>query len=100
MVRKGQIYRCKAKLPVICMTSWSAPFTGGHERVLPRGESFKISNDPPASATAVYADPINYDELHAILIPDDDRKAKNYVGFYLCVQLEQIESDCELIGNS
>ena len=41
-VERGQQYRAKVDVSVICMT-WAAPFTGGYERVLPKGETIVIA---------------------------------------------------------
>jgi hypothetical protein len=95
MVRKGERYRSTVPLKVIAMTSWNAPYTGGEEAVLPAGEEFAIANDPPEGATAVYCDPIRYDELHAHFVPAKDRRNKRYSGYYLCIDLSLIAEHCE-----
>jgi hypothetical protein len=97
MVRKGQRYRSIVPLQVIAMTSWAAPFTGGEKRVLPAGEEFVISNDPPEGATAVYCDPVRYEELHAQFVPTRDRQSKRYTGYYLCIDLNVIAGQCEQV---
>lgn len=87
-------------IPVTAMTSWRAPFTGGYERTLPAGEEFVIANDPPHSATAVYADPVNYRKLHSQFVPAADRiRILLYTGYYLCVDLKRIASDCKLVSD-
>ncbi|MEO6906547.1 MAG: hypothetical protein ABI210_01530 [Abditibacteriaceae bacterium] len=82
------------------MTSWSAPYTGGYERVLPAGETFRIINDPPEHATAVYADAENYKKLHKDFVPLSDRMSFiMYRGYYLCIQIKDIEEKCERLGD-
>lgn len=99
MVSEGQKYRALTNIELTCMTSWSAPYTGGYERVFPLGEEFIIENDPPEGATAVYANPCNYDKLHEQLIPLQDRKqTRRYQGYYLCINIADIENKCELIN--
>ena len=94
--RRGQRYRARVDVPVTCMTSWATPFTGGYERVLPAGEIVVIANDPPAGATAVYAEPENYRRLHAVMVPLSDRlQFWVYRGYYLALRLAQLESDFE-----
>jgi hypothetical protein len=81
------------------MTSWATLFTGGYERVLPRGEVVSIANDPPPGATAVYADPENYRRLHATMVPKRDRlQFWIYRGYYLALPLTRIETDFDLVG--
>ena len=97
-VERGQRYRAKVDVPVTCMTSWATPFTGGYDRVLPEGEVVSIANDPPAGATAVYADPENYRRLHAIMVPRRDRlRFWVYRGYYRCVPLTRLEADFDLL---
>ena len=97
MVSEGQKYKALTDIELTCMTSWSAPYTGGYERIFPCGEEFVIENDPPTGATAVYANPCNYDKLHEQFIPLHDRKQKRYQGYYLGIKLEDIEHKCELV---
>lgn len=99
MIYKGQRYKSKANIPVIAMTSWAAPFTGGYNRVLPAGETFTVANDPPEGATAVYCDPDNYRRLQSMFIPISDRIwFWMYCGFYLCIPLKEIEEHCEKLA--
>ena len=100
-VERGQRYRAKVDVSVTCMTSWAAPFTGGYERVLPKGETIVISNNPPPGATAVYADPENYRRLHSTMVPVRDRlQFWVYRGYYLCVRLAQLDSAFEPVSTS
>ena len=100
-VERGQRYRAKVDVSVTCMTSWAAAFTGGYDRVLPKGETLVIANDPPPGATAVYADPENYRKLHSTMVPITDRlQFWVYRGYYLCVRLAQLDSDFEAVNIS
>mgnify|MGYP000891951020 CR=1 FL=1 len=81
MIQKDQIYEPGKDIEIICMTSWRAPFTGGHNRILKQGERFRISRNPNEKATAVYCDPIRYKELHKEMVPASDRW-KFWIEFY------------------
>jgi hypothetical protein len=97
-VAVGQRYRAKVDVRVTCMTSWAAPFTGGYERQLPRGETVTIAQDPPETATAVWADPENYRKLHSQMVPWRDRaQFWVYRGYSLCIRLKQLETDFDLL---
>ena len=99
MISKGQRYKTKTTIPVIAMTYWAAPFTGGYERELDPGIEFTISHDPVETATAVYCDPVDYRKLHRELIPFRDRlQFWLYRGYYLCIQIRDIEKNCELLS--
>lgn len=101
MITKGQRYKTIRQIPVIAMTSWTAPFTGGYDRLLNVGEEFTISNDPRDGASAVYCDPVDYKRLHKELIPWTDRiRFWVYAGFYLCIDLDEIERNCEFISGA
>jgi hypothetical protein len=94
--------RCRAKVDVrvTCLTSWASPFTGGYERILPRGEIIRVANDPPRGATAVYAHPEGYRRLHRQMVPLADRaQFWVYRGYHLCIRLSQLETDFEIIGS-
>ncbi len=91
MIREGQIYEAREDAEVTCMTSWAAPFTGGHDRVFPKGERVTIASDPPDGATAVYCDPWRYEELHESMVPEGERKNRKYRGYYLCIELKVLE---------
>jgi O-acetyl-ADP-ribose deacetylase (regulator of RNase III) len=80
---------------VIAMTSWAAPCTGGSDAVFPAGEKFVVSSDAAEGATAVYCDPVRYEELHARFVSAKDRKHKLYCGYYLCVPIAAIHRNCE-----
>lgn len=98
MITKGQLYVAKEDLEIICMTSWSAPFTGGSDRILPKGEKFRILNDPRAGATAVYCEPVRYKELHKHMVLFSDRlKFWIYRGYYLCINIKEIHNKCALV---
>ncbi len=101
MVKTGQIYSPKKDINIICMTSWSKSFTGGYDRILKKGEKFKISHDPAENATAVYCDPLRYKELHKEMVPIKDRmRFWVYSGYYFCINLSLIENDCDLMVES
>jgi hypothetical protein len=98
VIQAGQRYRTKVDLPVVAMTSWAAPFTDGHDRVLDAGEEFLIENAPPSGATAVYGIPVDYHRLHSKMVPWTDRlQFWYYRGYYLCLQIVDIEQRCELL---
>ena len=99
MVSKGQKYRATQDVRVAYMIAWAAPCASSAEGVLPKGELFTIANDPPSTATAVYADPESYSELEQRFVPQKDRQHPKYNGFYLCIRLTDIQQGCELLSS-
>lgn len=97
-IATGQRYRARVDVPVTCLTSWAAPSTGGYERMLPKGETVTIANDPPETATAVYAVAEDYRKLHSRMVPWRDRiQFWFYRGYYLCIRVSQLEADFDLL---
>ncbi len=98
MIKEKQLYEPLEDIDVICMTSWRAPFTGGYDRILPKGERFRVSHDPVEGATAVYCDPIRYKQLHKTMVPWKDRlQFLTYAGYYLCIKLDSIKNKCRKV---
>jgi len=87
-IHAGQRYRALSDLEVGALAHWRAPFTGGHEVTLPVGEVFRIAYDPPEGATAASCDPERYEELHSILIPEEDRRSDQYASYSLVISFE------------
>lgn len=98
--RTGQVYQALRDVPVTCMTAWASPCTLGYERVFPAQEQFKIDCNPPAQATALYVVPLNYTQLHKDFVSWKDRWHPLYRGYYLCISMETVESNCSLLRES
>jgi len=95
-VAKGQRYRVTQELRVIVMTEWTAPYTGGYERTLSPGVQFVITSNPGPWASSVFCDPDDARALARALIPWRDRwRLWVYRGFFLCVQLPDLDRCCE-----
>jgi ADP-ribosylglycohydrolase len=77
--------------------TWAAPFSSGKEVTLATGEQFVISTDPDAGATAVACEPVRYEHLHQSLVPETERKSPGFTGYYLIIELKEIEHHCELL---
>jgi hypothetical protein len=92
--RKGEVYRIEEAFTGLVLTTWSAPFTGGNERLLPVGLRFEILDDPPPHAKGVGAQPQPYSEWETRLVDASDRNADNYGGYYLAITFEQLDRYC------
>lgn len=81
--RKGDIYEALEDMAVDYMTSWSLPFTGGGEGMLKKGDQVVVDTEPvDARATSTYASAVAYDALEKRIVPDSERSAPKYSGFY------------------
>ena len=92
--KKESRYRSNKAIPVLALTSWRAPFTGGYERSLPEGEAFTVLFDSAEPATAAACMPDRYDDLHSHFIPAKDREAESYAGYYLVISLRELADSC------
>ncbi len=97
MIHEGERYRNKQPLEVGVLTAWAAPATGGSRGTLPIGQVFTIDTNPPASATAVYCIPDNYEALHSHFVDDSERMDPKYRGYYLSINIADIAELCERV---
>lgn len=81
--RKGDVYESLYDQEVSYLTAWSAPFTGGGEATLLKGERIWIDSDPrEEKPIGTYALPIEYGKLEERMVPREEREAPKYGGFY------------------
>jgi len=96
--KKGDVYESKTDKTVHYMTAWSAPFTGGGEATLLKGERIWIDNDPNEERPiGTYALPIEYDELEKRMVPLADRQAPKYGGFYFHFKTVDLNTNFTLV---
>lgn len=82
--RKGDVYESLQDQKVSYLTAWAAPFTGGGEAVLLKGDRVWIHSAPrDEKPVGTYALPVEYDMLHERMVPPGERKNSGYRGFYL-----------------
>jgi len=91
-MKKGERYVTLSPIPAIAMTHWSAPYTGGHYVTIPKGTVLVVALDQALGASAVYCRPENYDDLHGMFIPEEDRNAAKYNGYSLIIEVAQLQT--------
>jgi hypothetical protein len=81
--RKGDVYEALEDMSVHYTTSWAAPFTGGGEGVLRKGDRVMVDTEPVDDrAISTYAVAVDYDAVEERIVPASDRSAPKYSGFY------------------
>jgi hypothetical protein len=50
--------------------------------------------DPPATATAISADVESPKRWEALLVPEKDRTAERYTGYYLVIPFNDVAAHC------
>lgn len=89
-VRSGDRFRVTEDTPVSIGTVWRAPIhTGGARAVLAKGTTL-VAMDQLPKASGIDCYPEDYDGLEPRLVPDDDRRHKDYMAYYVFVPLELI----------
>jgi hypothetical protein len=96
----GEVFEALGDTPVQFLTSWSAPFTGGGDGLLKRGSRVRV-NVPKGESEpiGVYADPLDYKRLEDEMVPEHDRLAANYSGFYLSISTDLLNRAFRLVMN-
>ena len=84
--RQGDVYESLVDQPIRYMTAWRAPYTGGGDSKILAGERVWIDDEPTdEKPIGVYAMPIEYDKLETRMVPEEERSAAKYNGFYLSI---------------
>lgn len=95
--RDGDVYASLEDRTVSYMTAWAAPFSGGGEGVLKAGERVRISGDFGPEPISVYAVPVEYDEIEARMVPEEERRSRKYGGFYLSLRTMELHEAFERV---
>ncbi|MBF0229820.1 MAG: hypothetical protein HQK63_09590 [Desulfamplus sp.] len=95
---KGDLYESKFDQHIEYLTAWAAPFTGGGEGVLFKGERIWVDNEPRDNKPlGVYALPVEYDKLEMRMVSQDDRNSSKYGGFYFYFNTIDLNKNFTLI---
>ena len=96
--RKGDVYESLLDQTVKFMTAWRAPFTGGGESLLKKGERVWIDHEPVSqNPIGVYAIPLEYAVVEERMVPEEERNAPEYSDFYLSIKTVDLNSTFTLV---
>jgi len=94
----GDVYEARQDMDIDMMTSWAAPFTGGGEARLRRGDCLRVTDvavgERPISA---YLRAVDYRGLERRMVPPADREARGYTGFYFSVRTRELNEKFRLV---
>lgn len=82
---EGDIYEALQDCEIDYLTTHLAPFTGGGQAMLPRGERVRVSELSEQKPLSVYCAPVNYDLMHDRIVPVGERASPNYLGYYFSI---------------
>ena len=96
--RKGDVYEALEDLSVHYMTSWAAPFTGGGEGILKKGDRVEIDTEPVDDrAISTYASARDYAAIEERIVPASERNAPKYSGFYFSFKAVDLNRKFKLV---
>lgn len=96
--RWGDVYEPRHEVEVTYLTRWRAPYTGGGTTRLRPGDQVVVSDVPmEEQPLAVYVDAADYAQLEARVVPESDRQAPGYEGFYLHLRTADLAGNWRLL---
>ncbi len=99
--KQGDIYEAIEDMKVSYLTAWAAPFTGGGEGELKKGEKIIVKHLPgEEQPIGVYAEAVDYKVLEERMVPIADRKEPKYGGFYFSFKTLVLNQKFKLISEA
>jgi len=92
--RKGDRYVVHTAFKGIVTTQWFAPCSGGELRDFPHALEFEVMADLPEGATAIIANPLEYESWQRELVSEDEYTDELYGGYGLTITLDQLAANC------
>ena len=97
--REGEVYESVEDVTIRYMTAHQAPFTGGGEAVLPKGERVRVLKPIDDKPVGVYCDPLRYEELHERIVPAEERANEYYCNYYFSIDTIMLNKSFRLVGS-
>jgi hypothetical protein len=95
--KTGDLYESIADQEIDFMTAWAAPFTGGGKGKILKGEKVWIPEQTDDKCIGTYADPVDYSQLEERMVPETDRSADKYGGFYFHIKTVDLNEKFRLV---
>ena len=96
---KGDIYEAVEDVEVSYLTSWASPYTGGGATTLRMGDRVSIPGAPrDPRPISIYAEAVDYKALEARVVPEADRRAAKYTGFYFSISTSALNKSFRLVS--
>jgi hypothetical protein len=96
--RKGDVYEALEDMTVLYRTAWAAPFTGGGDGLLKRGETVVVDHAPTElKPIGVYARAVDYAAVEERTVPASDRNSPGYGGFYFFFKTVELNQKFRLV---
>lgn len=96
--KKGDLYESLADQQIEYMTAWAAPYTGGGEGLLLKGERIWIHSEPrDEKPLGAYALPVEYEKVEERMVKAAERDTEKYGGMYFYFKTVELEKNFRLI---
>jgi hypothetical protein len=96
--KKGDLYESLADQQIEYMTAWAAPYTGGGEGLLLKGERIWIHSEPVGEKPlGAYALPVEYEKVEERMVKAAERETEKYGGMYFYFKTVELEKNFRLI---
>jgi hypothetical protein len=88
----GEVYQAARDIKVVVGVFYKAPASDALDGEIPQGTNVVLLNNPPSTATAILAAPLNYRQLEEKLVPECERQDPFYNGYGLTIKLADLET--------
>ncbi|MEB3249779.1 MAG: hypothetical protein VKK07_10585 [Merismopediaceae bacterium] len=96
--QQGDVYEALDDMTVHYMTAWAAPFTGGGEGLLKKGDRIVVDYEPHDSRPiSTYASAVDYKTVEERMVPASERNASRYGGFYFSFSTVDLNQKFRLV---
>lgn len=96
--KKGDVYEACAPVDMRYLTAWGAPFTGGGEGRLEKGDRIFVDRAPSSpDPISVYAVAVDYAAVEERLVPGSVRADPSYSDFYFSVKVIDLHRKFRLV---
>jgi hypothetical protein len=89
-IREGDRFRTVTPIPTNALIQWLAPLTSSAACTIPAGTILVAVRDQKAGAVGFGCVPENYEELLPIVVPEQDRNAPKFGGYYFVLSKDDI----------
>lgn len=89
-VHEGNRFRAVAEIQTNALIQWRAPLTSGAACTIPTGTILVATHDQIVGAPGFGCVPEKYDELLPVVVPEEDRTAPKFDGYYFVLLNDDI----------
>jgi len=89
----SEVFEALEDIEISFMTHFMAPFTGGDNALLLKGERIVVNQPNRSKPTSYYCYPINDEQVENRIVSDSDRDDPRYNGYSLFISTKSLNTD-------